>query len=340
MRLLKPLIMVLFCTVSMISMAQDIHFTQFNMSPLSLNPANTGNFYGTYRIGGIYRNQWASVITSPFSTPLFYIDAPILTGFRKSDWIGVGGTFISDKAGAAKLGSSTFMGSIAYHFALNKKGTSILTLGLQLGKQNRSVSLTGDNIKFGEELDPDNPLKSQDHALGEKVGFFDINAGLTFKTTLGSQTALVLGFAVNHINNPKYSIGGGGTKEQQNLPARYIGHGELTFNLTKKWTLSPTFLYQAISTLNESNLQVMGGYKLIDTKDKKIKLNAGVGYRLGRNAEILLGMDYNDIKVGLGWDLNTSGLNNGSYGYEIAASYIGKIYKKPKVNPVIFCPRF
>lgn len=340
MRLLKPLIIVLFCAVSMTSMAQDIHFTQYNMSPLSLNPANTGNFYGTYRIGGIYRNQWASVITSPFSTPLFYIDAPIITGFRKRDWIGVGGTFISDKAGIAKLGSSTIMGSVAYHFAVNKKGTTILTLGVQVGKQNRSVSLTGDNIRFGEELDPDMIIKSQDHALGEKSDFFDINAGLTLKTKLGTQTNMVLGFAMNHINNPKYSIGGGGSKEEQNLPIRYIGHGEINFDLNKKWVMSPTFLYQAIGTLNEANVQLMGGYKLIDTKEKKVKLNVGVGYRLGRNAEILLGMDYNDIKVGFGWDLNTSGLNNGSYGYEIAASYIGKIYKKPKVNPVIFCPRF
>ncbi len=340
MRFLKTLILILFCIGSLTSIAQDIHFTQYNMSPLSLNPANTGGFYGTYRIGGIYRNQWASVIT-PFSTPLFYIDAPILTGFRKSDWIGVGGTFVSDKAGKAKLGSSSFLGSVAYHFALNKKGTSILTLGVQGGKQNRTVSLTGSDIKFGEELNPDMPIKSQDHALGDKAGFIDINAGLTLKTQMNNQTSMVLGFAVNHINNPKVSFGGSGTKDEINMPARYSGSGEFNFDLNKKWTLSPTFLYQSISTQSESDVQVMGGYKLITTKEKNVKLNFGLGYRMGRNAEILLGMDYDNIKVGFAWDANTSPVtSNFNGGYEIAASYIGKIYKKPKVNPVIFCPRF
>ena len=37
------------------TMAQDIHFTQFTMSPLTLNPGLTGKFEGTVRIGGIYR---------------------------------------------------------------------------------------------------------------------------------------------------------------------------------------------------------------------------------------------------------------------------------------------
>ncbi|HMG16093.1 MAG TPA: PorP/SprF family type IX secretion system membrane protein [Saprospiraceae bacterium] len=340
MRFLKTLILILFCLGSLTSIAQDIHFTQYNMSPLSLNPANTGAFYGTYRIGGIYRNQWASVI-SPFSTPLFYIDAPIITGFRKSDWIGIGGAFISDKAGKAKLGSSTFMGSVAYHFALNKKGTSILTLGVQGGKQNRTVSLTGSDIKFYEELDPDMMIKSQDHALGDKAGFIDINAGLMLKTQMNNQTSMVLGFSVNHINNPKVSFGGSGTKDEINLPQRYSGSGEFNFDLNKKWTLSPTFLYQAISTQSEADVQMMGGYKLITTKEKNVKLNFGLGYRVGRNAEILLGMDYDNIKVGFAWDANTSPVtSNFNGGYEIAASYIGKIYKKPKVNPVIFCPRF
>ncbi|MCI5059058.1 MAG: hypothetical protein MRY83_23295, partial [Flavobacteriales bacterium] len=40
------------CTLCMLisfdSGAQDIHFSQFNNSPLSLNPAETGNFKGDW----------------------------------------------------------------------------------------------------------------------------------------------------------------------------------------------------------------------------------------------------------------------------------------------------
>ena len=47
--------------------AQDIHFSLWDMSPLNLNPAMTGQFDGDYRFNGNHRNQWSSV-TVPFTT--------------------------------------------------------------------------------------------------------------------------------------------------------------------------------------------------------------------------------------------------------------------------------
>src|ERR1700740_59277 len=43
------------------SFAQDIHFTQYYFSPLSLNPANTGNYSGDYRGFINYRSQWKEI---------------------------------------------------------------------------------------------------------------------------------------------------------------------------------------------------------------------------------------------------------------------------------------
>ncbi len=53
---------------SVISFAQDIHYSQFYASPLTLNPALTGVNECNYRIGAMYRNQWKSV-TTPYQTP-------------------------------------------------------------------------------------------------------------------------------------------------------------------------------------------------------------------------------------------------------------------------------
>ena len=78
---------------------QDIHFSLFHMSPLTLNPAQTGAFSGTARIGGIYRDQWGSVINDQFTTPSFYIDAPVIRGFGKYDWVGGGVVSYTDKVG-------------------------------------------------------------------------------------------------------------------------------------------------------------------------------------------------------------------------------------------------
>jgi hypothetical protein len=57
----------------------------------------------------------------------------------------------------------------------------------------------------------------------------------------------------------------------------------------------------------------------------------------------MVGTYIKDIKVMLGYDINISSLSSasGTVGaFELAAQYIGKIYKRPKPDPVIFCPRF
>ena len=38
-------------------LAQDIHYSQYYASPLTLNPALTGKFNGYYRATAIYRDQ-------------------------------------------------------------------------------------------------------------------------------------------------------------------------------------------------------------------------------------------------------------------------------------------
>jgi len=48
--------------------AQDKHFTQFYSSPLTLNPALTGAYIGRYRLSTVYRDQWRSVVETPFRT--------------------------------------------------------------------------------------------------------------------------------------------------------------------------------------------------------------------------------------------------------------------------------
>ena len=49
-----------FCSLPLVK-SQDIHFTLHQMTPLAFNPANTGAFYGSYRLSGLYRDQYRSV---------------------------------------------------------------------------------------------------------------------------------------------------------------------------------------------------------------------------------------------------------------------------------------
>ncbi len=334
--------------------SQDIHYTLFNYSPLLLNPALTGSYEGTFRIGGIYRDQWGSVLSNQFKTPSFYVDAPLIRGFGKKDWIGVGATLFSDKAGEVNLSNNAFLGSIAYHLAMNKKGTSVFTIGVQGGIRQRR--LDQNLIRWGDveqDLADNNGVSSgfsspDASRVADNNSYFDLNAGLLFTSKGPKQTDVQIGLSVNHITSPKYNFISSNEQASGNradsvatkLPLRVAVHGELVFDMNKKWDLAPTFLINQITNMNELALQVWLGYKINPEKDMKLRF--GTGYRVRDAAKVLVGMDYGAFRVAAAYDVNISSLSEVSNtvgGFEIAVSYIAKIFKDPEVKPAIFCPR-
>ena len=57
----------------------------------------------------------------------------------------------------------------------------------------------------------------------------------------------------------------------------------------------------------------------------------------------ILAIQYDRLRAGISYDINISDLNNISNnqgGFELAVSYIARIFSEPKSKPVIFCPRF
>lgn len=329
--------------------AQDIHFTMFNMSPMTLNPSSVGKFEGTVRIGGIYRSQWSSVINNPYRTPSAWIDAPIIRGFRKQDWIGVGLLLYQDKAGTAALSHGAAKLGAAYHLAFGKTGNTVISIGGHYGGEQRKIDIN--QVQFADGfIGPDNYNGGQSMDQGRVLGnadYTDIDAGITFSTRLNKATDLSLGFAMYHLTKPNYSLlssggGSGGAQQgQAELPTRSVAYGQFNVALTDQWTVSPMFLFQTMSGNDEIMVQGHAGYLL--NKEKDITLRAGVGYRLGDAISAIVGAKIKDLTVGLAYDINTSDLStvsNNRGGFEIAANYIIKIYKPAVVKPKVLCPRF
>ncbi len=317
--------------------AQDIHFTQYYMAPTNLNPGMIGNFEGTLRIGGIYRDQWRSVLNSNrYGTPSAFVDAPIIRGFRKRDWIGVGLTFVSDKVGSGALKTTVGKLGAAYHLGLDKKGNSHISIGADYGKTSRRVN---DNFNFEDELTMGFPSSADDQRLGQsnKADWTDISAGVMLTSKLNKRMDFNIGFSMFHLGKPNYGI----LNNTEKIPQRSVLHGQFNVALTDRWTVSPAFLYQTMGGADEINLQGLAGYLI--NPEKEIRVNVGVGYRFRDAINALAGIQYKDLRVGLAYDVNTSDLTsatNGRGGFEIAANYIIKIYKPAKIKPRIMCPRF
>ena len=354
--------------------AQDIHFSLFHMSPLTLNPAQTGAFEGTARIGGIYRDQWASFLRgsasidnptagpNQFKTTIFYVDAPIIRGFGKYDWVGVGYTSMNDKAGTLGLKKGGNLFSASYHRSLSKRNAdNIITLGIQAGSITRSFDVF-DNILLGTSLERNfsaAPGSPEDRGLQNsgssmvmpEENFFDISAGLMLRSVLNDRTRLEVGIAGIHLSNAENPllIRKDTTEMGQTItpdddykqPVVFNIHGRVRYQLTDNWNITPGLLVRTIQGSSpEAIIQAWAGR----TINKDFDLNMGTAYRFGDAAQLLVGLDYQkDLRVALSYDVNLSSLNtvsNYQGGFELSAAYIIKLYKQPESVPTILCPKF
>lgn len=341
MKFVKTLLFFLAVFFCQLIFAQDIHWTMYDMSPLTLNPANTGAYEGTFRIGGIYRDQYNSISNATgFKTPSFYIDAPIIKGFGKNDWVGLGFMVYNDQAGAGKLKTLGTLFSGSYHLGLSKKGTTHLTLGIQGGMMQRSVDSKNAGWLFGDELMLNGGMEAQESTnrdiLAAEKRYVDFNGGLMLTSKLNKVTDMKIGIAFKHVTSPEYNLANSKTEE---LPMRMTAHGTFDIGLSDKWMLSPSFLFDNIAKMNEGAIQALLGYHF----NPDLTLRFGPGYRLGDAAAVIVGLDYKQFRVGASYDITLSDLssaNNNQGGFEVGVWYIARIFKKPVAKPVIFCPRF
>ena len=347
------------CGIGSLATAQDVHYTLHNMSPMWLNPAKTGDFNGTARIGGIYRGQWYSV--SGISTPNIYADAPIIRGLRDQDWVGVGFSLISDNAGDNRLNTTNSVLSAAYHLALDKNRDNVLTLGAQyanvsvnlrpfdgvLAPENIPISLGGGGAQQGTgEFEPIG--RNAEANLSDN--YTGINAGLMLRSKLADDNLLEVGFSMLHIGNPQLSLlsgggggmggGGGGnnTPEERQRPATIHAHINLDYGLSEDWRLMPTVFFQQTRGTSSASIQAWAGRQI----NPDVLLKFGLGYRTADAGKVLFGIDYKDIRAALSYDVpvgQTAPVSRNIGAFEISAYYLIKIYKQPEVTPKILCPR-
>jgi type IX secretion system PorP/SprF family membrane protein len=329
-----------------ISFGQDVHFTLYQMTPLAFNPANTGGFYGSYRISGLYRDQYRSVTgNGAYTTPTFSVDVPVIRGFKETDWVGVGVYFFSDKSGEAGLTMSTFKISAAYHWAMNKKGSNVLSIAYQTGSLQRELA-DRSKLKFEDQLVGNLPESAElPNVFTDKKGFLDHVGGLKFTSKLNKTDEFTFGVAAGKFGKPDWSLLTQGGNYR--VDPRAYAHIGLSTLMSDKVRFSPNVSYQKIMGTAANTFVLQGMFDYLFNKEKQIVMKGGLGYRsgdgIGDAIQVMVGADIKEIRVMIGYDLNISSLSaasNSQGGFELAAQYIGRIYKRPKPDPIIFCPRF
>ena len=327
------------------SKGQDVHFTLYQMTPLAFNPANTGGFYGSYRLSGLYRDQYRSVAgAGAYTTPTFSVDVPVIRGFKETDWVGVGMYFFSDKSGEAGLTMSTFKISAAYHWAMNKKGSSILSIAYQTGSLQREITDI-QKLQFEDGLMSGGQSIEIQNIATDKKGFLDHVGGLKFTSRFNKTDEFTIGVAAGKFGQPDWSVltMGGNYRVDPRVHAQ-IGLSTL---MSDKVRFLPNVSYQKIMGSAANTFVLQGLFDYLVNQEKQLVMKGGIGYRsgagIGDAIQLMLGADIKEIRVMLGYDINVSPLSSASTGmggFELAAQYVGRIYKRPKPDPIIFCPRF
>jgi len=361
-------IVLLISCLNVYLIGQDLHFSYYQFTPLNVNPANAGAFSGSYRVSGIFSLKQAAFTPEPFKTFTLSADAPIIRGIRKQDWIGVGvqadiigdsgQNFISPNQSTVNPSSTQAMtfvkAGLAYHFALDKKQSNILTFGIQYSNGNRKYNMLSNNdTRVGLQTIYDdqeviylngNPGAQGGNSGGTNkrigVGIKDWSSGLLFNARR-KNSDLKLGLAFEGIFTPV--IGFIQNKQDTAVYRKYRGinfHGEYDMTINPRVHIIPGFYYYSLGPANAFNVNTHATYHLDPEKD--LKLTAGLGTRSLRAIIFYAGAIIKDVKVGIAFDMDISTAvlaSNSVGGFEICASYMGKIYKKPKPKPVIFCPR-
>ncbi|HUM48033.1 MAG TPA: PorP/SprF family type IX secretion system membrane protein [Chitinophagales bacterium] len=320
----------------MAGMAQDIHYSQFYASPLTLNPALTGVNSCNYRVGVMYRSQWSSVSADPYTTPSISFDINnVLQRIVKTGTLSMGALVLNDKAGSGDLSNLTIAGSIAYQRPLTASRKLNLSIGIQPGYVQKKLDfakLTFENQFNGQTFDP---TLSNGENFKDKFGYFDLNAGLYLTYDFGKNSSVFLGGSLFHIIPPKESF----LNSDNKLGMRISGHGGIKIGVTDKLDIIPQVLFMTQSKAQEINLGLSLEYNI----NPDVALFIGGYDRLGDAIIGMAGLEFKRVRLGFSYDVNTSALNevsNNNGGFELSLSYTGCLGGFVLDKPIMFCPRY
>lgn len=319
--------------------SQDPHFSQFFASPLTLNPALTGKFDGTFRVAGNYRDQWPSFVKA-FVTSTVSFDAGILPNrINPDDTWGVGVMGMTDRTANGILTSNYLSISTAYHKGLDEDGMQQLGFGFQ--GTYATKKLDGTALNFEKELDLNGrwtqPSDEPVDGRTVNVNYFDFNAGVLYSGSTNPDNNFYLGVSMYHINRPKESYLGNGS---YTLNPRTTIHGGGYFPVGQTTTLHLSALHTRQAGAYETVLGGAVAFNLNNDQENPANFYAGSWVRLNDAVYPYLGIEYRDVRIGATYDYNYSQLKVGSQnrgGIEISLIYVKRPSDGRKDIP---CPKF
>jgi type IX secretion system PorP/SprF family membrane protein len=300
--------------------SQDPQFSQYFASPLTLNPASTGNFEQPARFAANFRSQWHGM-GQPYMTGTVSIDGHLLKERNEGRGKFSGGLLgLYDQTAGGLYKANYLAASLAYHLILDEDFSSQLSLGFQASIAGKRLDPT--RISFADQFNGtgfDLSRPSAQTVANTAIGYVDINTGLLYTKTWEAGS-LYLGASAYHLTRPKESFL---DNDASRLPRRYTAHLGGNLYIGGRGQLMSTYQFMRQGTFGMHLAGLAYGLHF-GNEYKDIVVYLGGWYRF-RDALIpYVGYSFNNFQLGLTYDLSVSEMNlsgTRSRSFEISLIY-------------------
>ena len=317
-------------------LAQDPHYSNWQMSPLNQNPANTGMFEGDLRLILNYRNQWQQVKV-PYNTFSFGTDFNCNKTLIKGTKEAVGLMFNHDVAGDGRYTITEF--KIPFNHKITFKKDTGLTLGIGVLAGLTNLSIDPNKLSYDNQWDGDmynSGLSNGENFLRQSKLVTDFSFGVVIQKKFKQHLSATIGYGINHINQPNISFND--TKDVT-LKMRHSENLQLKYSVNQISAVMFEYYGNQQQAFKE-NLVGLSYYHTIDSKTNTI-LNLGLFMRTGDALITTIGLEQRNMRLQVSYDYNYSQFKratNGRGGFEISLIYIHAKQKvfvpKSRVCPI------
>lgn len=307
---------------SVVSFAQDPHFSQYLSIPAVYNPAMTGMHDGIVKAALLYQDH-LNFSNASIRKGVINLDygKDLEVGNFTIDRIGVGGGVIYDDYNLGAFFNNSMYVNVAYLKSLSPKNNHKLGLGLQFHYSNRTVDYS--RLTFGTQY-----LRGYYDATiysGEIIGtksldYFDVQAGLTYHY-ISKFFKVKTGVAAFHLTQPESNV----------INSFKIPLSLSAFLSYETWFINHKKLLIDIYYRNKSmTISYFGGlfrYSAIDFGDvSKYLVDNYLIVGLNINSNLLvspyIGWQNQDIEAGLTFDLKVADVSYLQYPFESFLEFV------------------
>lgn len=326
-------------SIGLSSKAQQAHFTQFQYTPMYLNPANTGVMNRDIRASLSYRDQ-ARTVANPYSSAFGGVDACIFPKGSSSDFFGAGFMAGRHSQGLFSFSTTMFALSGSYTKAIDRRGTSFLSFGFMGGfsQQNRSPYFT--DLTWDSQWDvrqstfvANTPSNEEDLTSGGRRNFnyADVAFGAMYNSLIRSDIQISAGYSAFHLTRPNISFSNG-FDAKRNIRHTFHGMAEIATGTDGRIRLTPSLIYlrqgpQQMINVGFGARFILGVNSKYTEFNKESSFYVGMIYRYRDAVCPVVRYQIKSYMIGVSYDATLSRLryaNNGVGAFEVSIVYEGK----------------